>query len=481
MELNDHELLMGTDVVDPKSVYSEKELSKTFEDLLTVLSNKDHDFWNKRCEALRAIRALVLGGAADYDCFMPCLHSLKVPFADAIADLRSTLVREACVTVAMLSQTFGNSFAHMAETLIPAILKQLPVTIQVISEASNLSLRALLRHTHSARLLPLLLPSAVSKNKAPIVRARCIEYILIVLELWPWQDIEKHADKIDETIVQCLADAQPDVRAGARRCVSELCQKYQARGERILRGLDAQTQKKIFEESERGAPRPARSRKSLKPPSLSATGASTNGGSTGTTPSSSASGGNGGYFGAKTPASRGDVVGGGGGHVGLFQPKTADNSSSRPDSAAVQQQHVTGLGAAQRVARAKSIGGADLENLKNTVHENLKGSLPHEGMMAGEKGKIRVPQRVVATADAQVRIYKMHTCTHPSSHTLHAQAVTRAYALPHVIVLCCFVFRARRRHREHDVFSHAPHPRQRSCMWQTRAREGCQKMTLQPS
>ena len=123
--------LLGTDTVAPRPVYSKKELATAFEELLVTLSNKDHDFWQHRVEALRSIRALLLGGAAEYDCFMQCLHSLKTPFADALADLRSTLVREACVTVALLSQHLGNAFAHMAETLIPAILKQLPVTIQV--------------------------------------------------------------------------------------------------------------------------------------------------------------------------------------------------------------------------------------------------------------------------------------------------------------------------------------------------------------
>ena len=382
--------LMGTDTVAPRALYSERELVKAFDELLLTLSNKDHDFWQKRCDALRSIRALVLGGAGDYACFMSCLSSLKNPFADAIADLRSTLVREACVTVALLSQTFGNSFAHIAETLIPAILKQIPVTIQVISEASNLSLRALLRHTHSPRLLTVILQSATGKNKAPIVRARCIEYILVVLELWTRQDLEKHADKIDEVIIQCLADAQPDVRAGARRCVAELCQTYQTRGDRILRGLDAQTQKKIFEESERGAPRPTRPRSSLKPPSLSATGAATNGGgSASTTPSLGVGGG--GYLGAKAPASRGEGVG----NLGAPQTK-----NERPE-----QQAAMALGAAQRNSRAKGLSGGELDNLKNKV---LKKLIPpaSEDKTAPEKAKstARGPQRVLAAAAADVEM-----------------------------------------------------------------------------
>ena len=389
--------LLGTAAVTPQSVYSEKELVKTFEDLLVTLSNKDHDFWQKRSDALRSIRSLVIGGAAVYDCFMSCLLPLKTPIAEAVADLRSTLVREACATVALLSQTFGNGFASMGEFLIPAILKQIPVTIQVISEAANLSLRALLRHTHSPRLLPTIIQSAVGKGRSPVLRARCIEYVLVVLELWAWQDFEKHADKIEEVIVQGLADAQPDVRAGARRCVIELCQSYQARGERILRALDSQTQKKIFEESERGAPRPNRSRTSLKPPSLSGTTA--NGGSTGGTP---VSGGGGGYLGSKPPSSRG---GEGGQSTGATRTKSMEGRNAcGPDgtSALAQPQSAphsaaTGLEAPRRLGRAKSLGGAELENLKHSIQVAAS-----EGLIPQEKAKAigRGPQRVLAAAAA---------------------------------------------------------------------------------
>ena len=115
-----------------------------------MLNNKSHDHWQKRCDGLRSIRALVMGGAAEYDGFMQCLQSLKLPLADAIADLRSTLVREACATAALLSQIFGKGFAQIAEVLIPPLLKQIPVTIAAISEPSNLSLRAIFRCTHHA-------------------------------------------------------------------------------------------------------------------------------------------------------------------------------------------------------------------------------------------------------------------------------------------------------------------------------------------
>ncbi len=195
--------------------------------------------------------------------------------------------------------------------------------------------------------------------------------------------------------MQCLADAQPDVRAGARRCVAELCQSYQARGERILRGLDAQTQKKILEESERGAPRPTRSRSSLKPSSLSATLTSANGVSSSSTPTSA--GGAGGYLGSKPSASSSR---GGGGYAGAPGTKITDSKGPRADVDAAQQQQQQqqpggGPGAVRRVARPKSLGGAELENLKHSIQLAAA-----EGLIPLDKAKaiVRGPKRVLASS-----------------------------------------------------------------------------------
>ena len=195
--------------------------------------------------------------------------------------------------------------------------------------------------------------------------------------------------------MQCLADAQPDVRAGARRCVAELCQSYQARGERILRGLDAQTQKKILEESERGAPRPTRSRSSLKPSSLSATLTSANGVSSSSTPTSA--GGAGGYLGSKPSASSSR---GGGGYAGAPGTKITDSKGPRADVDAAQQQQQQqqpggGPGAVRRVARPKSLGGAELENLKNSIQlAAAEGLIP----LDTAKAKVRGPARVLTSS-----------------------------------------------------------------------------------
>ena len=58
------------------------------------------DEWERRVDALRQVRALVVAGAGDQEDFMPLLRGQEVLFQSVIVDLRSQVVREACITVA---------------------------------------------------------------------------------------------------------------------------------------------------------------------------------------------------------------------------------------------------------------------------------------------------------------------------------------------------------------------------------------------
>ena len=52
------------------------------------------------CFQLKMVRSLVLAGAVDYDDFLPILRTLEPALQTSIKDLRSQVVREACVTTA---------------------------------------------------------------------------------------------------------------------------------------------------------------------------------------------------------------------------------------------------------------------------------------------------------------------------------------------------------------------------------------------
>lgn len=71
---------------------------------------------------LKKIRSLVIAGATNYEDFTINLRTLELPLQTTLKDLRSQVVREACFTIAFLSQTLGNKFDHAAECLLPALI-----------------------------------------------------------------------------------------------------------------------------------------------------------------------------------------------------------------------------------------------------------------------------------------------------------------------------------------------------------------------
>ncbi|EKX48987.1 hypothetical protein GUITHDRAFT_105072 [Guillardia theta CCMP2712] len=243
---------MSAESPEPRVVYSEKDLARHFESILQDLLNKSHDNWNKRCDALRLIRALVKGGATDFPTFASLVHNARQVLADCIADLRSVLVKEACKTVTLLAESMQQSFAPVAEIMITSCLKQIPVTIQVISEAAFSCLQSIFTHTHSGRLIPKLLEGM--KSKAAGVKAKSLSCILIILQKWAWSDMEKQFDQLEDVLVSSLSDAQGDVRLEARRCVAEVCERFKDRGGRMMRNLDVSMQKKILEEAACSSP-----------------------------------------------------------------------------------------------------------------------------------------------------------------------------------------------------------------------------------
>lgn len=71
---------------------------------------------------LKKIRSLVIAGAINFEEFYVGLRNLEIPLQGTVKDLRSQVVREACVTISYLSQVLGNKFDKTAEILLQHLI-----------------------------------------------------------------------------------------------------------------------------------------------------------------------------------------------------------------------------------------------------------------------------------------------------------------------------------------------------------------------
>ncbi|CAM0945230.1 unnamed protein product [Alopecurus aequalis] len=232
--------------VEPIRVHSEKELLREIEKIASAL-NPEKD-WSIRIAAMQRIEALVYGGAIDYPSFFMLLKQLVHPLSSQLCDRRSSIVKQACHLLNVLSKELLSDFEACAEIFIPALFKLVVITVLVIAESSDNCVKTILRNCKVSRIVPLIADTA-KNDRSAILRARCCEYALLILEYWAdAPEIQRSADLYEDLIKCCVADAMSEVRATARSCYRMFIKTWPERSRRLFMSFDPAIQRIISDE-----------------------------------------------------------------------------------------------------------------------------------------------------------------------------------------------------------------------------------------
>ncbi|XP_064409179.1 CLIP-associating protein 2 isoform X3 [Latimeria chalumnae] len=223
-------------------IYSSRELEETLNKIREILSDDKHD-WDQRANALKKVRSLLIAGAAEYDCFFQHLRLLDGAFKLSAKDLRSQVVREACITVAHLSTVLGNKFDHGAEAIVPTLFNLVPNTAKVMATSGVAAIRFIIRHTHVPRLIPLITSNCTSKSVA--VRRRCYEFLDLLLLEWQTHSLERHTAVLVETIKKGIHDADAEARVEARKTYWGLRNHFPSEADSLFHSLEPSYQKSL--------------------------------------------------------------------------------------------------------------------------------------------------------------------------------------------------------------------------------------------
>ncbi|KAM9647497.1 CLIP-associating protein 2 isoform 33-T34 [Morphnus guianensis] len=223
-------------------IYSSRELEETLNKIREILSDDKHD-WDQRTNALKKVRSLLVAGAAQYDGFFQHLRLLDGAFKLSAKDLRSQVVREACITVAHLSTVLGNRFDHGAEAIVPTLFNLVPNSAKVMATSGCAAIRFIIRHTHVPRLIPLITSNCTSKSVA--VRRRSFEFLDLLLQEWQTHSLERHAAVLVETIKKGIHDADAEARVEARKAYLGLRNHFPSEAETLYNSLEPPYQRSL--------------------------------------------------------------------------------------------------------------------------------------------------------------------------------------------------------------------------------------------
>ncbi|KAK6182722.1 hypothetical protein SNE40_010342 [Patella caerulea] len=239
----DEELFIKSFEDVPKvQIFSARDVQDNLQRTQSVLSNPNED-WEKRIEVLKIVRSLVIHGATDHDEFYQSLRSLESSFNMAAKDLRSQVVREACITIAYLAQTLGHKFDHFAEAVFQTLFQLVPNTAKVMSTSGVVCIRFIVQYVFTPRLIPQITGNLTSKSN--ILRRYSCELLNQLLHIWPTHILERHIALLQDAIKRGISDADSEARSFSRKAFWGFADHFKDQADALLNSLDSSKQKML--------------------------------------------------------------------------------------------------------------------------------------------------------------------------------------------------------------------------------------------
>uniref|UniRef100_A0A674EL50 Cytoplasmic linker associated protein 1 n=1 Tax=Salmo trutta TaxID=8032 RepID=A0A674EL50_SALTR len=229
-------------LLSSSQLFSNREMEDAMTKIREVLADDKRD-WEHRVTALKKMRSLLLAGAVEFDGFSQQLRLTEAAFKMSAKDLRSQVVREACITLGHLSFVLGNRFDHCAESIMPTLLTLVSNSAKVMATSGIAVIRLIIRHTHYPRLIPIVTSSCQSKSVA--VRRRCFEFLDLLLQEWQTNSLERNVAVLTETIKKGVHDADSEARSVARKCYWTFHGHFSREAEQLFQALESSYQKAL--------------------------------------------------------------------------------------------------------------------------------------------------------------------------------------------------------------------------------------------
>lgn len=232
------------------NLFSAKDLEEQMKIIKDNVGDDKKD-WKQRTESMKKLRAIIIAGGTNYENFLENLKNVQRPFEVACTDLRSQVVREACITLAYLSQQLKNKFASFGEAVLLTLMNLIQNSAKVVATAGAVAVRFILQNTHCSRFVPII-TSCLSHKSKDIRRASC-EYLNLILQIWPTQILQKHVTTLQDTIKKGIADSDSEARAFARKSYWAFKDHFPEQAEALLNSLDTAYKRSLMSLSNSGS------------------------------------------------------------------------------------------------------------------------------------------------------------------------------------------------------------------------------------
>ncbi|XP_076182607.1 CLIP-associating protein isoform X1 [Ptiloglossa arizonensis] len=248
--VDEETFLTAFEDVPSVNLFSAKDLEEQMKVIKDNVGDDKKD-WKQRTESMKKLRSIVIAGGTNYENFLECLKNVQRPFEVACSDLRSQVVREACITLAFLSQHLKNKFASFGEAVLLTLMNLIQNSAKVVATAGAVAVRFILQNTHFSRFVPII--TSCLNNKSKDIRRASCEYLNLILQTWPTQILQKHVQILQDTIKKGIADSDSEARAFARKSYWAFKDHFPEQAEALLNSLDTAYKRSLMSLSNSGS------------------------------------------------------------------------------------------------------------------------------------------------------------------------------------------------------------------------------------
>ena len=208
--------------------------------------------WQIRENSIRKIGQICIGDSKKTDIFLKFFNvEIISNLALQLADLRSSVMKEACRIVSLCGKELGNLAEVGAVHLLSRIIlfKIAGSANRVIADSSSKCILNLVKYVNSVKIINNI---CEQKNiKSNFVRAICSQCILYIVTCYKKNLLLNKIQILQETIKYLISDPNGDVRSIIRRAFITLKKRLPGEAENVYKLLEKNIQKQINEDEKK--------------------------------------------------------------------------------------------------------------------------------------------------------------------------------------------------------------------------------------
>lgn len=196
---------------------------------------------------MKKIRSLLLFCPDMKSLFAQYSKDLSISFLDILKELRSQVIREACITLAYMSKCLTTKLDAFLAYILSELILLVANSAKVISSAGTIALKYVLKFSPSPKLIPIVTQHLL-QSKSKDIRSALFEVLVQVLEDWPTRALEKNSQLIRDAVKKGLGDADMDARRFSRKSYWQFRRHFPVMADQLYNQLDAVTQRALEKE-----------------------------------------------------------------------------------------------------------------------------------------------------------------------------------------------------------------------------------------